>query len=62
MCCALGDIKPIGTAFNNRATDDFIAMVEGEDMFAKILKIDTIVSWHGISLRGQLFVRFFKTI
>lgn len=44
VCCALGNIKPIGKAFSTASADTLINLVDGEKMWARIFKIDTDVS------------------
>lgn len=58
ICCALGNIKPVGKTFSTASADKFIDLVEGEKMFARILHIDSTVSivlWKSSDLIKMLF-------
>lgn len=57
LCCALGNIKPIGKEFTDASADALINLVDGEKMFARILNTDTTVSvtsttmwWHASNI------------
>lgn len=44
VTCALGNIKPADKVFTSHSAEDFENLVNGENMFARILHIDTNVS------------------
>lgn len=45
VCCALGDIKPIGKTFSTLSAEIFENLVDGQKLFARITKIDSSVSF-----------------
>lgn len=49
LCCALGNIKPIGKNFSPESADDFVKLVEEKELYAKILRIETEVSVYNFS-------------
>lgn len=44
VTCGLGNIRPKGSTFTSASADTFTEMVDGKILYARILKIDTMVS------------------
>lgn len=44
LCCALANIRPTGKEFTAASADALVDLADGQKMFAKILRIDNIVS------------------
>ncbi|XP_055313883.1 tudor domain-containing 6-like isoform X2 [Sitodiplosis mosellana] len=45
LCCALGNIKPMGKEFTNESVDALINLLDGEKLWARILQIDNIMKF-----------------
>lgn len=44
VCCALANVKPIGKSFTTSDAYKFMELVDGEELYARILHIDNNVS------------------